>query len=87
MIPTFRGLKPTAKITCSLRDLIAQPEGQGGFQGLIEKLQNSVDKDTGRIYVSQDDVERIKDYHNKYGGGGFQGRLAQIFGSHIDFNA
>ena len=55
-----------------------KPEGQGGFQGLIEKLQNSVDKDTGRIYVSHDDVARIKDYHNKYGSGGFQGRLIQF---------
>ncbi len=70
-----------------LEVLNIRPEGQGGFQGLIEKLQNSVDKDTGRIYVSQDDVARIKDYHNKYGGGGFQGRLIQIFGRHIDFDA
>lgn len=69
-----------------LATLNIKPEGQGGFQGLLEKLQNSVDKDTGRIYVSQDDVARIKDYHNKYGGGGFQGRLVHIFGSHIDFN-
>jgi hypothetical protein len=63
-----------------------RPERQGGFQGLIERLQNSVNED-GRIYVSQDDVDRIKDYHNKYGGGGFQGRLVQIFGAHIDFDA
>lgn len=70
-----------------LEVLNIKPEGQGGFQGLIEKLQNNVDKNTGRIYVSQDDVVRIKDYHNKYGGGGFQGRLIQIFGSHIDFDA
>lgn len=70
-----------------LEILNIKPEGQGGFQGLIEKLQNSVDADTGRIYVSQDDVARIKDYHNKYGGGGFQGRLIQIFGSHFDFDS
>ena len=63
-----------------------KPEGQGGFQGLIEKLQNSWNEVTGEIYVSQDDVARIKDYHNKYQDGGFQGSLRQTFGAYIDFD-
>lgn len=50
--------------------------GQGGFQSLINSLQNKLYGDD--LEMDLEDVERIARYVKEYGTGGFQGRLEGI---------
>ena len=52
--------------------------GQGGFQGLLRKIQAGINWTTGVLIISEADVGRVIRYAAKYGGGGFQGRLGPL---------
>ena len=55
-------------------------EKNGGWQGLLVRLQRSVDTDTGVIKISGRDLVRIPKYAFDMGHGGWQGKLISIFG-------
>ena len=57
--------------------------GSGGFQSLISSLQSCVDEDDETIELDADDVEQIIRYANCYGNGGWEDKLAAIFGSDV----
>ena len=51
-------------------------KGQGGFQSFLRSLQRNLD---GReLTLTPSDVRRIASYVERYGDGGFQGRLAFV---------
>ena len=49
--------------------------GNGGFQQFLRKIRNNVDSTTKTIYMTSDDIGRLRRYVENYGFGGFQGRL------------
>lgn len=54
-------------------------EKAGGWQGLLVGLQKRLNKTTGHLTLTTTDMEQIRRYAN-YTAGGFQNRLASIFG-------
>jgi hypothetical protein len=52
---------------------------KGGWQSLLVKLQKQTDHNTGRIYLTSNDLERIRRYAFGYGNGGWETRLTTIF--------
>ena len=52
---------------------------QGGFQSLLVKLQEQVDRVAQRLFISANDFERIRRYALRYKTGGWQTRLKSIF--------
>lgn len=52
----------------------------GGFQGFLVSLQNRIDRTTGEIDLTPQDLERIPRYAFDYGNGGWENRLVDIFG-------
>lgn len=57
-----------------------EDQGQGGFQSLMEKLQSQYDSSSGDITLDEGDLERIPRYAFDYGNGGWENRIAGIFG-------
>ena len=57
----------------------ASTKNHGGFQGMLVGFQERVDRATGRITLSQRDLDRIATYAFKYQSGGWQRRLRRIF--------
>lgn len=55
-------------------------KGDGGYQGLLVKLQRRIDRVTGVIDLKSDDLEKIPRYAFNYGQGGWENRLVGIFG-------
>lgn len=55
-------------------------KGRGGFQSFLRSLSKRAEKESGILYLSNQDIERIQRYSNNYGSGGYQGQLKQIFG-------
>ena len=55
-------------------------ERNGGWQGLIVRLQRSLNRATGEIVLEARDVARIGRYALAYGNGGWESRLRAIFG-------
>lgn len=53
---------------------------RGGFQWFLVQLQRRASITTGRIFLVQRDLERIRRYAFGYGNGGWETRLTQIFG-------
>jgi hypothetical protein len=51
----------------------------GGFQGLLVSLQERIDRATGRINLTVDDLEKIPRYAFDYKNGGWENRLIAIF--------
>ena len=49
--------------------------GSGGFQSLLRRLQNGLDKKSGVLDISESDMEKCVRYTANYGPGGFQERL------------
>lgn len=56
----------------------------GGFQGLLVKLQGQVEPETNELSLNDADVERIRRYSEQYGDGGWQGRLLRVFVDKLD---
>ena len=52
----------------------------GGFQGFLVSLQDRVNRTTGELELTAQDLERIPRYAFKYGNGGWENRLVDIFG-------
>ena len=64
------------------RKLLAQDpatEKRGGFQKLIISLRRQVDESTGILQVSDSQIEKVRRYRKKYGGGGWQNILDPIW--------
>lgn len=61
--------------------LITKQSGDGGFQSLIKKLQNQCKTiENGYIItIDTEDKERINRYAHKYGNGGWEELLHDIF--------
>lgn len=53
--------------------LLKPVRGQGGWQSLLRKLQSQIEGNV--LVLTQEDVARILRYREKYGSGGWQGRL------------
>jgi hypothetical protein len=66
-----------------LAELDIEVVGSGGFQSLIKRLQDSVDRTTNTISISDADLEKIRNYTEGYGEGGFQGRMKRAFGRFV----
>ena len=58
--------------------------GDGGFQGLLVKLQGQIDPRTNELRLNDTDVQRIRRYSVQYGDGGWQGRLLRVFVNKLD---
>ena len=52
---------------------------RGGFQGLLVGLAFRLDRTTGRLTLTAQDLERISRYAFDYGNGGWENRLRYIF--------
>lgn len=52
----------------------------GGWQGLLVRLQGKVDRATGQLTLDAQDLEQIPRYAFDYGNGGWEDRLTGIFG-------
>lgn len=52
----------------------------GGWQGLLVRLQNKVNRATGELVLDAQDLEQIPRYAFDYGNGGWEDRLTGIFG-------
>jgi hypothetical protein len=55
-------------------------ETGGGFQSLLVKLQRQYNPATNELTLDDSDLERIPRYAFDYGQGGWENRLAGIFG-------
>jgi len=55
-------------------------EKDGGWQGLLVRLQRSCDQSSGIIKVADKDLLRIPRYAFDMGQGGWQDKLVRIFG-------
>lgn len=53
--------------------------GDGGYQSLLVGLQNEIDRGTGRLLLTANDMRRIQMYAFKYGNGGWEARLVGAF--------
>lgn len=54
-------------------------EKRGGFQKLIISLRRQVDESTGILQVTDSQIEKVRRYRKKYGGGGWQNILDPIW--------
>jgi hypothetical protein len=52
----------------------------GGFQSLLVRLQRNINRTTGELSLSDQDLERIARYAFDYGNGGWEARLVGAFG-------
>lgn len=55
-------------------------KANGGWQNLLVTLQCLVDRQTGRLVLSLELLEKIRRYAFRYRRGGWQARLLRIFG-------
>ncbi len=58
--------------------------GDGGFQGLLVKLQKQIDPETNELQLDDDDVRRIRRCREQYGDGGWQRRLPRVLVDNLD---
>lgn len=54
-------------------------QGDGGYQNLLIRLQNKLNRSTGQITLDDTDLEQIPRYAFDYRNGGWQNRLTAIF--------
>lgn len=55
-------------------------KGDGGFQGLMVSLQGRVNRVSGALLLTDDDLRRIPMYAFDYKNGGWENRLIAAFG-------
>lgn len=70
----------TAEEIGELRRQNPSTAGDGGFQGLLVRLQKNVDASSGELTLSDDDLRRIPMYAFDYNNGGWESRLRRAFG-------
>ncbi len=58
-------------------------KSDGGWQGLLVRLENKYNPNTKEITLSQGDIEKIQQYAFGYGNGGWESRLRGIFERHL----
>ena len=58
-------------------------EDDGGYQGLLVGLQRKIDRSTGELTLTDQELEQIPRYAFDYGQGGWEDRLQAIFGRHL----
>jgi hypothetical protein len=63
-----------------LAELNQPPNGSGGFQTFIKRLQSQVNHATSEVRLTDDDVSDLQHYAFDFKQGGFQDRLIAIFG-------
>jgi hypothetical protein len=64
-------------LTTDELDALRRPvSGQGGFQSLLRRMQNQIAGNT--LVLNESDGERLIRYAERYGSGGFQGRLERV---------
>lgn len=69
--------KVSVQLTDDEQALLAKPvHGQGGFQSLLKRIQACVNGD--KLEVDSEMVERLGRYADRYGSGGFQGRIRSL---------
>lgn len=51
----------------------------GGFQGLMVRLQNKINRVTRELHLTDDDLRRIPMYAFDYQNGGWEDRLKRAF--------
>jgi hypothetical protein len=51
----------------------------GGFQGLLVSLEKRIDRSSGHLDLTPDDLEKIPRYAFDYKNGGWEDRLMAIF--------
>jgi hypothetical protein len=54
-------------------------EADGGFQKFLVSLQRKVNKTSGALVLTAEDLEKIPRYAFDYGNGGWENRLKGIF--------
>ena len=54
-------------------------ESDGGWQSLLIRLQEKVDRLTGCLHLDARDLEQIPRYAFEYGNGGWEDRLKSVF--------
>lgn len=54
--------------------------GDGGFQSLMVSIQKRINRATGQLLLTTDDLERIPRYAFDYRKGGWEDRLIAAFG-------
>ncbi len=54
--------------------------GDGGYQSLMVSLARRVERSTGHLHLTADDLRRIPMYAFDYGNGGWEDRLKAAFG-------
>ena len=64
-------------------ELMAPTTGSGGFQHFLAGLQYRVNKQTRKLTLSPEDLERIYRYKSDPQKGGWQARFQKIFGRHF----
>lgn len=60
--------------------------GDGGFQGLMVSLQKRIDRTSGKLTLTADDLRRIPAYAFDYKNGGWEDRLKRAFGRTLGLN-
>jgi hypothetical protein len=77
----------TIKLSKSeFQELMTPITGSGGFQSFFRGLQNRVNKQTRKLTLSQQDLERIYRHKSEPQKGGWQARLEGVFGRHLPDN-
>jgi len=68
--------------SAEIAELFIQPahtEKDGGFQSLLVGMQGKIDRSTGKISLSVEELDRIPRYAFDYRNGGWENRLITIF--------
>ena len=55
-------------------------EGDGGFQGLLVRFQRRIERSTGKLTLTDEDLRRIPMYAFDYNSGGWENQLIGAFG-------
>ena len=58
-------------------------EDDGGYQGLLVGLQRKIDRSSGEVTLTDQELEQIPRYAFDYGHGGWEDRLKDIFSRHL----
>ncbi len=55
----------------------------GGFQSLMVSLQKRINRSTGQLHLTPDDLRRVPMYAFDYRNGGWEDRLKRAFGNSL----
>jgi hypothetical protein len=65
------------ELSATEAEYLSKPiNGHGGYQSMLRRLQPMVQ--SGQLVMPREEAERLCAYANRYGQGGFQGRLKSI---------